>query len=68
MNEMKKSKKNRKALLIISDGGDNSSRYSESEVRNLVRENDVLIYAIGVYEFAGGTDAHAGRSRRPGSA
>jgi Ca-activated chloride channel homolog len=54
MNEMKKSKKNRKALLIISDGGDNSSRYSESEVRNLVRENDVLIYAIGVYEFGGG--------------
>ncbi len=54
MNEMKKSKKNRKALLIISDGGDNSSRYTESEVRNLVRENDVLVYAIGVYEYAGG--------------
>ncbi len=54
MNEMKKSKKNRKALLIISDGGDNSSRYSESEVRNLVRENDVLIYAIGVFELGGG--------------
>jgi len=54
MHEMKNSKKNRKALLIISDGGDNSSRYTESEVRNLVRENDVLIYAIGVYEYAGG--------------
>src|SRR5215468_731713 len=50
MTEMKRSKKNRKALLIISDGGDNSSRYSESEVRNLVREADVLIYAIGVFE------------------
>lgn len=54
MNEMKKSKKNRKALLIISDGGDNSSRYSESEVKNLVREHDVLIYAIGVFESGGG--------------
>jgi Ca-activated chloride channel family protein len=54
MNEMKKSKKNRKALLIISDGGDNSSRYTESEVKNLVRENDVLIYAIGVFESGGG--------------
>jgi VWFA-related protein len=50
MHEMKKSKKNRKALLIISDGGDNSSRYSEVEVRNLVRESDVLIYAIGIFE------------------
>jgi Ca-activated chloride channel family protein len=54
MHEMKKSKKNRKALLIISDGGDNSSRYTESEVRNLVRENDVLIYAIGVFESGSG--------------
>jgi len=56
---MKKSKKNRKALLIISDGGDNSSRYNENEVRSMVRENDVLIYAIGVFE--GGS----GRSRTP---
>lgn len=54
MNEMKKSKMNRKALLVISDGGDNSSRYTESEVKNLVRENDVLIYAIGVFESGGG--------------
>jgi VWFA-related protein len=50
MSELKKSSKNRKALLIISDGGDNSSRYSELEVRKLVREQDVLIYAIGVFE------------------
>ena len=63
MNEMKKSKKNRKALLIISDGGDNSSRYTESEVRNLVRENDVLIYAIGVFESARRAHAHH-RKRR----
>jgi VWFA-related protein len=54
MNEMKKTKKNRKALLIVSDGGDNSSRYTENEVKNLVRENDVLIYAIGVFESGSG--------------
>jgi len=48
--EMRKAKKQRKALLIISDGGDNASRYTEMEVKNLVRENDVLIYAIGIYE------------------
>jgi VWFA-related protein len=53
MHEMKKSTKERKALLIISDGGDNASRYTESEVRNLVRESDVLIYAIGIYEPSG---------------
>ncbi len=50
MHEIKRSQKNRKALLIISDGGDNSSRYSEGEVRSLVRESDVLVYAIGIFE------------------
>jgi Ca-activated chloride channel family protein len=59
MHEMRKSQKNRKALLIISDGGDNSSRYTEAEVRGLVREGDVMIYAIGVYESPGA------RSRTP---
>jgi len=53
MHEMKRSKKNKKALLVISDGGDNHSRYSQKEVTNLVRESDVLIYSIGV--FGGGT-------------
>ena len=59
MNEMKKARNGRKAILIISDGGDNSSRYTESEVKNFVREADVQIYAIGIYEAAGA------RSRTP---
>ena len=50
MNHMKKARNPRKAILIISDGGDNSSRYTESEVRNAVRESDVQVYAIGIYE------------------
>src|ERR1051325_9999535 len=50
LNEMKHAKNPRKALLIISDGGDNSSRYTESEIRNRVKEADVQIYAIGIYE------------------
>jgi Ca-activated chloride channel family protein len=53
LHEMKRSKKNKKALLIISDGGDNHSRYTQKEVTNVVRESDVLIYSIGV--FGGGT-------------
>lgn len=50
LNKMKKARNPRKALLIISDGGDNSSRYTESEIKNLVREADVQIYAIGIFE------------------
>ena len=59
LHEMKKAKNPRKALLLISDGGDNSSRYSEAEIKALVKEADVQIYAIGIYESAGG------RSRTP---
>ncbi|HVW10721.1 MAG TPA: VWA domain-containing protein, partial [Bryobacteraceae bacterium] len=47
---MKKARNPRKALIVISDGGDNSSRYTATEVRNLVREADVQIYGIGIYE------------------
>ncbi len=50
LHEMKKARNPRKALLIISDGGDNNSRYTEGEIRNLVKEADVQIYAIGIYE------------------
>lgn len=50
MQEIKKSKQPRKALLILSDGGDNNSRYSEREIRRIVREEDVLIYALGIFD------------------
>jgi len=50
LHTMKKAKNPRKALLIISDGGDNNSRYTEGEIKNLVKEADVQIYAIGIYE------------------
>jgi Ca-activated chloride channel homolog len=66
MHEMRKTKNKRKALLIISDGGDNSSRYTEGEIRKMVRENDVLIYAIGVYEPYAGRGRTAEEAAGPG--
>ena len=56
---MKKAHNPRKALVVISDGGDNSSRYTESELKNFVKEADVQIYAIGIYESI------SGRGRTP---
>ena len=53
MNQMKKARNPRKAILIISDGGDNNSRYTESEIKNAVREADVQIYGIGIFEPVG---------------
>lgn len=40
----------KKALLIISDGQDNSSRYSFKEVRRLMKESDVVIYSVGILD------------------
>ncbi len=48
--QMKKATTNRKALLIISDGGDNHSRYTERDVQRAVKESDVQLYAVGVFE------------------
>ena len=68
LHEMKKAKNPRKALLIISDGGDNSSRYTEAEIKNLVKEADVQIYAIGIYEADRRPRPDARGSGGPGSA
>jgi Ca-activated chloride channel family protein len=50
LREMKRAKNPRKALLIISDGGDNNSRYTASQIKDLVREADVQVYSMGVFE------------------
>ena len=49
LSKMREAHHSRKALLIISDGGDNSSRYTQNEVKSLVKEADTLIYAIGIF-------------------
>jgi Ca-activated chloride channel family protein len=46
---MKRARNGRKALFVLTDGADNHSRYSESQVRGLVQESDVRVYAIGLF-------------------
>jgi Ca-activated chloride channel homolog len=50
VSKMRQAKYAKKALLIISDGGDNHSRYTENEIKSVVKEADVMIYAIGIYD------------------
>lgn len=54
--KMRQAKHQKKALLIISDGGDNRSRYTENEIKSMVREADVQIYAIGIFDQSPGSD------------
>ena len=48
--ELKNSRYPRKAMVVISDGGDNRSRFTESELKSLLQEADVEVYAIGIYD------------------
>jgi Ca-activated chloride channel family protein len=50
MKKMKSAHHEKKALLIISDGGDNRSRYTDTEIKSLVKEADVEIYSIGLFD------------------
>lgn len=52
VSKLRQAKYRRKALLIISDGGDNHSRYSEGEIKSAVKEADALIYAVGIYDHS----------------
>jgi len=50
VSEMKKAKNSRKAIVIVSDGGDNHSTYTAAQIEELVRAADVEIYAMGVFD------------------
>jgi Ca-activated chloride channel homolog len=53
LSEMRGAKNGKRALLILSDGGDNHSRYNESDIKRLVKEADTQLYAIGIFDPLG---------------
>ncbi|HKF23667.1 MAG TPA: VWA domain-containing protein [Candidatus Angelobacter sp.] len=50
VSKIRNSRYQRRALLIVSDGGDNRSRYTPSEIKRLVQEADVELYGIGIFD------------------
>jgi Ca-activated chloride channel family protein len=50
LNRMRRAHNGRKALVVISDGMDNHSRYSKPELMSLAQESDVQIYTVGIFE------------------
>src|SRR5215510_10083755 len=52
--KVKQGRHNRHAMLLISDGQDNSSRYTYGELRKQLKEAGVQIYSIGIVEMGGG--------------
>ncbi len=50
LEQMRRARNVRRCLFIVSDGGDNHSRDTEGMIHSLVREADVQIYSMGVYD------------------
>jgi Ca-activated chloride channel homolog len=59
LRKMRSARYARRALLILSDGGDNHSRYSERDVKAAIREADVMVYAVGTYDRNVATEEEA---------
>jgi Ca-activated chloride channel family protein len=53
LSQMRGAHNGKRALLIISDGGDNHSRYTEGDVKNYLKEADCQLYAIGIFDPIG---------------
>ena len=48
--EMQKARNERKALFLVSDGGDNHSRITKRQLGRMVAEEEVQIHAIGIHD------------------
>jgi Ca-activated chloride channel family protein len=59
LNQMRTARNGKRALLIMSDGGDNNSRYTEKDIKRLVREAGTQLYSVGIF------DPFANRNRTP---
>ena len=62
LNKLEKGNNAKRALLLITDGEDNRSRYTFSNVRDFVKEKDVQMYAIGITNGWADSSAEQGRS------
>ena len=50
VNKLRTARYKRRAMVIISDGGDNRSRYTLKEIKSVLAESDVLTYSIGIFD------------------
>lgn len=58
LEKIRRGNRNRRALLLISDGQDNASRYTYSELKSVVKESEAQIYALGIFGWG---ESHAER-------
>jgi Ca-activated chloride channel homolog len=54
LEKLKEARHKKRALIVISDGQDNCSRYNLRELSQNIKENDTIIYAFSIAEVQGG--------------
>jgi len=65
LSEMRGARNAKRALLIISDGGDHHSRYSETDIKHFLKEADCQLYAMGIFDPVGIRDRTAEEMNGP---
>jgi VWFA-related protein len=50
LEHLKKGNRDKKVLIVVSDGGDNASKHTLAEIMALVRQPGVIIYTIGIFD------------------
>jgi len=61
LSKIRRGANSRKALVVVTDGGDNNSRYSFAELRALARENDAQVYVVAIRRNFRDQDEQRGR-------
>jgi VWFA-related protein len=50
LQHLKLGNRDKKVLIVISDGGDNTSRHNLAQVMTMVRQSDAIIYTVGIFD------------------
>lgn len=50
LEHLKKGKRDKKVLVVVSDGGDNASKHKLAEIAAMVGQPDAIIYTIGIFD------------------
>jgi Ca-activated chloride channel family protein len=62
LSKLEDSNNAKRALLLITDGEDNRSRYTFSNVKQYIKEKDVQMYSIGISSGPGDSSAEQGKA------
>lgn len=50
LEHLKKGNRDKKVLIVISDGSDNASKHTSAQIMTMARQSDAIIYTIGLFE------------------